>query len=188
MASVTRFSRKTVIKDQVRPADLQAVLLSTDLGPMAVVEQDKTVKAIRVGYSSEPALGDALRREFPSLQFASSSRTADLLWAYAAGEVVSFEEVSIDLSGFTPFRQRVMKACRGVGYGVVSNYSELASRAGRPRAYRAVGSTMALNRWPVVIPCHRILRRDGAMGGYSTPRGVALKRAMLAMEARHREQ
>ena len=77
----------------------------------------------------------------------------------------------------------VWKACRAVGYGKTTSYGELARRAGRPGAARAVGTAMRRNPWPIVVPCHRVLKGDGSIGGYSGRGGVKFKRQLLEMEA-----
>ncbi|MBM3635389.1 MAG: methylated-DNA--[protein]-cysteine S-methyltransferase [Actinobacteria bacterium] len=79
------------------------------------------------------------------------------------------------------FRGRALRACHGLAFGEVITYAELARRAGSPRAARAAGSAMAANPLPVVIPCHRVVRSDGGLGGYSAG-GTAAKRRMLRTE------
>lgn len=79
------------------------------------------------------------------------------------------------------FRGRALRACHGIARGQVLTYGELAARAGSPGAARAAGSAMAANPLPVVIPCHRVVRADGAIGAYSAGGGTA-KRRMLRAE------
>jgi len=101
---------------------------------------------------------------------------------YYAGTRVSFS-TEIDLTGAPGFRRRVLQACRRVIYGMTASYADLAGEAGNPRAARAVGGAMAHNPLPLVVPCHRILRSDGSIGGFSTPKGISEKRRMLELEA-----
>jgi methylated-DNA-[protein]-cysteine S-methyltransferase len=68
----------------------------------------------------------------------------------------------------------------GVGYGTTTSYASLARLSGSPKAVRAVGTTCATNPIPVVVPCHRVVRSDGALGGYRG--GPAAKRALLELE------
>jgi methylated-DNA-[protein]-cysteine S-methyltransferase len=68
-----------------------------------------------------------------------------------------------------------------IAYGSTASYGQLADAAGRPRAVRAVGTACATNPLPVVVPCHRVLRSDGSLGGYAG--GLEAKRALLALEA-----
>lgn len=91
-------------------------------------------------------------------------------------------EFDLDLSGFTPFRQQVLRACERIPRGETAAYADLARAVGRPNAMRAVGSTMANNPLPLLIPCHRVVRSDGGLGGFSGPHGLNLKRRMLEHE------
>lgn len=90
--------------------------------------------------------------------------------------------VPVDLGSVTAvFRRRVLETLyRDVPYGETVSYGELAVMAGRPGAARAVGSTMATNPVPVVVPCHRVLAAGGRIGGYGG--GLGMKRALLALE------
>ncbi len=104
---------------------------------------------------------------------------------YFEGQPVSFDKMKISLSGLTPFRQQILEGCRRVGYGETVFYGELASRCSAPGAARAVGSAMAVNPLPLVVPCHRIVRSDGKLGGFSALRGVSQKKRLLDLEADH---
>jgi methylated-DNA-[protein]-cysteine S-methyltransferase len=95
---------------------------------------------------------------------------------------VDFSYVPLALDHLTPFARQVVVACRRISWGLVSSYGELAARCGSPGAARAVGSVMAKNRYPLVVPCHRVLAAGGALGGYSAPDGLRMKRRLLAME------
>jgi methylated-DNA-[protein]-cysteine S-methyltransferase len=105
--------------------------------------------------------------------------------AYFEGECVDFGmDVPLLLDGFSPFFRKVLAACRDVKIGQTATYSELAERAGSPGAGRAAGSVMAANPLPLMIPCHRIIRSDGRMGGFTAPGGIPLKKRMLELERR----
>ncbi len=80
----------------------------------------------------------------------------------------------------TPFQQMVWAALVQIPFGTRLTYKDVAVRIGRPNAIRAVGNAVGKNPWPIVIPCHRVLRGDGTVGGYAF--GVALKRALLRHE------
>ncbi|MBU0717701.1 MAG: methylated-DNA--[protein]-cysteine S-methyltransferase [Planctomycetes bacterium] len=100
---------------------------------------------------------------------------------YFAGKRTAFS-VDLDLSEVPEFRRRVLEACRRIPYGRVATYAELARAVGCPGAARAVGGAMAHNPVPLVIPCHRVLRSDGSLGGFSGSNGVKTKKRMLALE------
>jgi methylated-DNA-[protein]-cysteine S-methyltransferase len=103
--------------------------------------------------------------------------------AYYKGEKVDFSKTPLDLNGFTPFSQGILKACLKIKYGHTKTYKELAQMAGSPNAARAVGMVMSRNRIPLIIPCHRVLGSDGSLHGFSAPGGVATKKHMLKLEA-----
>jgi methylated-DNA-[protein]-cysteine S-methyltransferase len=102
---------------------------------------------------------------------------------YGLGEPVAFDDIEIDQPRGTPFQERVRRITRAIGYGKTISYGDLAARAGSPGAARAVGSVMASNRFPIVIPCHRVIAAAGKLGGFSAPCGIDLKARLLALEA-----
>ncbi len=93
-------------------------------------------------------------------------------------------DVPLALEGTTPFVRRVLEACRQIPIGETLTYAELARLGGSPGAARAAGNTMARNRFPLIVPCHRVVGSHGALGGYSAPSGLSMKRRLLAAEAR----
>lgn len=99
-----------------------------------------------------------------------------------AGERVAFDDVTLEMSGIPGFHERIYALLRRVPAGETLSYGELAARAGSPGAARAVGQAMARNRWPIVVPCHRVLRSGGRLGGFSAPGGIAFKRVLLEAE------
>ena len=82
----------------------------------------------------------------------------------------------------TEFTKQVLTACRNVGFGRTISYSGLAKKLGRPAASRAVGSALAKNPLPLIIPCHRVIRSDGKIGGFSAVGGKDLKAKLLKHE------
>ncbi|HET8615537.1 MAG TPA: methylated-DNA--[protein]-cysteine S-methyltransferase [Actinomycetales bacterium] len=99
---------------------------------------------------------------------------------YFAGRRRSFD-VALDLSLSTGFRRIVLHHLPEIQFGRTETYTQVASAVGSPRAVRAVGSACATNPLPVVVPCHRVLRSDGSLGGYLG--GLDAKRALLALES-----
>lgn len=90
-------------------------------------------------------------------------------------------DLALDRSLSSGFRLTVLDHLPEIGYGRTESYSGVAAAAGNPRAVRAVGSACATNPLPVVVPCHRVLRSDGSLGGYIG--GLDAKRTLLALEA-----
>jgi len=115
--------------------------------------------------------------------YCAGSRWVLQLERYFTGEPVEF---SLDVDayaaahGFTDFERDVYRALSRVPYGRVASYRDLASEAGRPNAYRAVGSAMARNELPVILPCHRVIKNDGRLGYYGDD--PAWKERLLALE------
>lgn len=98
---------------------------------------------------------------------------------YLEGRKVSFPE-PLDLRATTPFQRMVWKQTATIPYGEVRSYSWLAEKVGQPRAARAVGRGLALNPLPILIPCHRVVRKNGKLGGFSA--GLRLKKRLLELE------
>ncbi|HYM64729.1 MAG TPA: methylated-DNA--[protein]-cysteine S-methyltransferase [Gaiellaceae bacterium] len=104
----------------------------------------------------------------------------ELVVAYFAGEPVSFDEVELELDWCTPFQRAVADALRRVPYGETVTYGELAIAAGYPNTHRAAGTFCAGNRFPLVLPCHRVVSAAG-IGPYGSL-GSDYKRRLLALE------
>ncbi|MHB8792136.1 MAG: methylated-DNA--[protein]-cysteine S-methyltransferase [Thermoleophilia bacterium] len=101
---------------------------------------------------------------------------------YFSGKKTVFDLtlISLERSRWTPFQARVAEALAAVPYGTTVTYGELAGLAGHPGAYRAVGSCMAANPYPVIIPCHRVVKSDGSLGNFAA--GVEWKLRLLGIE------
>jgi methylated-DNA-[protein]-cysteine S-methyltransferase len=111
-----------------------------------------------------PAAPDPLRRE---------------LEEYFAGRRRRFE-LALDWTLVGPFGQRVLRAASAIPYGEVLSYTQVAAEAGSPRGSRAAGNALGSNPIPIVVPCHRVLRSGGALGGYAG--GLERKRWLLELE------
>lgn len=95
--------------------------------------------------------------------------------------VDDLQSIVLDLTGYTEFQRRVVQTCRKIPPGKTLSYGQLAEAVGRPRAARAVGTVMSQNRFPLIVPCHRVVAAN-SLGGFSAPDGLSLKRRLLAME------
>jgi len=107
-------------------------------------------------------------------------RAARELGEYFDGRRQAFD-LPLDWRLSAGFRLAVLRQLPGIGYGRTASYAAIAQQAGSPRAVRAVGTACATNPLPVVVPCHRVVRADGSLGGYLG--GTAAKRALLDLEA-----
>jgi methylated-DNA-[protein]-cysteine S-methyltransferase len=120
---------------------------------------------------------------YPQLEKTFFKTLQEQIAAYFEGARVNFgRDVPLVLDGFSSFGISVLTTCRDIGFGQTITYGRLAKKSGRPNASRAVGSTLAKNPLPLIIPCHRVVRSDGKMGGFSAPGGIAFKKKMLELE------
>jgi methylated-DNA-[protein]-cysteine S-methyltransferase len=102
-----------------------------------------------------------------------------LLDRYLKGERVDFD-VDVDISHLSIFTQKVLEELKRIPYGEVTSYGRIGQRLGYKSAARAVGQAVSRNPVPIIIPCHRVIREDGAIGGFSM--GVQIKERLLATE------
>jgi methylated-DNA-[protein]-cysteine S-methyltransferase len=100
--------------------------------------------------------------------------------AYFGGASEAFEDVELELDWCTPFQRAAVEAMRAIPYGETATYGEVAALAGHPNAQRAVGTVCALNRFPLFVPCHRIVA-SGGLGSYGSL-GTGYKRRLLELE------
>jgi methylated-DNA-[protein]-cysteine S-methyltransferase len=161
-------------------APLQATEVATPVGPLAIVTDAGTVVA-----SGFTTVEDQLGRLDPALQARGVVRTDDLgavtdaVRAYFDGEVDALDRVPVRQPG-GGFTQEAWRVMRTIPAGQTRSYSELATKAGRPAAVRAAGSACAHNRVAPFVPCHRVVRTGGSLGGYYY--GLPVKQWLLDHE------
>ena len=109
----------------------------------------------------------------------TASKLGTEMGLYFDGHEVMWK-LELDLTGVTDFKRRVYDRVARIPYGQVSTYGEIARDVGCSGGGRAVGQAMAGNRFPLVVPCHRVISRDRAIGGFSS--GINLKRYLLRLE------
>ena len=153
----------------------------TTLGAILVASSVKGVAAILLGEDPD-ALARDLQDRFPNATLIGADAEYEAIVAKVVGFVEAPEvglDLPLDVRG-TAFQQRVWQALRDIPVGQTLSYSDIAERIGAPTAMRAVARACAANRLAVAIPCHRVVRNDGALSGYAW--GVERKRKLLAME------
>lgn len=153
---------------------MTTLVLDTPIGPLTVVAAATGVRRIAFGALAEVADHDTSARADRI-----ATATVEQLEAYFGGRRTTFEVV-LDRSLVAAFRAAVLDELVTVPYGEVVSYGELARRVGRPGAARAVGTAMATNPWPIVVPCHRVVRTGGALGAYGG--GELAKRWLVDLE------
>lgn len=165
---------------------LQACVFSTPLGWLGLVGQERCVWRLVMGHRTAAEAWASLYRHFADETLAESDWYPALrkkLEEFATGKRVSFDNILVRTEHRTEFQQKVILATRAVGFGETVSYGELAARAGSLNAARAVGTVMANNEVPIIIPCHRVLASGGRIGGFSAPQGIDLKRRLLELES-----
>jgi methylated-DNA-[protein]-cysteine S-methyltransferase len=151
-------------------------------GPLLVVVSPKGL--VRVGFP-EDDVDDQLERLAADLTpriVEDPRRLQDVtsqLGRYFEGKLTAFE-IPIDWASVAGFRRRVLVATARIPYGSVATYTQMAQKAGSPKASRAAGSALGSNPVPIVVPCHRVLRTGGNLGGYGG--GLDRKRFLLQLE------
>ena len=152
------------------------------LGSILVAASARGICAILLGDDPD-TLARHLQDEFPNAELIGGDADFERLVARVVGFVETPAlglDLPLDLRG-TAFQQRVWQALRALPAGTTASYAEIARRIGSPRAVRAVAQACAANRLAVAIPCHRVVRTDGALSGYRW--GVDRKAALLASES-----
>lgn len=149
------------------------LFVQTDLGPVGIAEENGAVTDLFFQGEAAPA---AVAGETPLLREAARQ-----IEEYLAGERTRFE-LPLAPAG-TPFQKRVWEALQAIPYGETRSYQAVAESIGQPKACRAVGLANNRNPISIVIPCHRVIGKDGSLVGYGG--GLAIKERLLRMEADH---
>ena len=161
-------------------------LRKTEFGLVAVLWSihQKQPKIWRI-LLSQPTVSakQIVRRSFPDSMPYSCTEidlVADRIAAFIKGEYIRFSLAIARLDLCSPFQQKVLRAEHGIPRGRVSTYRRIATHLHNANGARAVGTALATNPFPIIIPCHRAIRSDGTLGGYQG--GLEMKRALLEKE------
>lgn len=163
--------------------EIRYTLLETRLGKTLIAATERGICTIALG-DKENKLEKQLQDEFPAAILKRVDAGRDEFIAPKVSAVVDYlsgkkSSVSLELMG-TAFQQRVWQALMKIPRGETLSYAQLAEKLDMPKAARAVASACAKNKCAVVVPCHRIIRGDGSLGGYRW--GMPLKEKILASE------
>jgi methylated-DNA-[protein]-cysteine S-methyltransferase len=160
--------------------DVAWVVEDSPVGPLLLAATPRGL--VRIGFGGEEGVLDDLAAAVSPRVVHLPSRLDGVrrqLDEYFAGSRHAFD-LDLDRRLSHGYRRQVLEALSAVPYGETVSYKDLAERTGNPRASRAVGTAMATNPIPIVVPCHRVLRTGGALGGYGG--GVATKVWLLRLE------
>jgi AraC family transcriptional regulator, regulatory protein of adaptative response / methylated-DNA-[protein]-cysteine methyltransferase len=158
-------------------------IFKSSLGHVLIARTPRGVRSILIGDRAAPLERDLARR-FPDAELTRDDARLTGEFAQVAAFLTAPErglDLSLDLEG-TAFQRRVWRALRAIPAGATASYTDIARRIAAPNSFRAVAQACGANPVALAIPCHRVVRNDGALSGYRW--GVARKRALLAIESR----
>jgi AraC family transcriptional regulator of adaptative response/methylated-DNA-[protein]-cysteine methyltransferase len=161
--------------------EIRFAIGQSSLGAILVASSAKGVASILIG-DDPNQLVENLQNRFPKARLIGADRDYERLVALVVGFVDAPKlglNLPLDIRG-TAFQLRVWQALRDIPPGCTASYTDIAEKIGSPQSVRAVASACAANKIAVAIPCHRVVRNDGALSGYAW--GVERKRAILARE------
>lgn len=161
-------------------------IVDSALGKLLVGVTERGICCIRLG-ESEAQLEETLRREFPHALIARRADAGG--WIQDIVRFLDGRQVRLDMPvdiQATAFQIRVWRALRAIAYGETKSYTQVAREIGNPKATRAVAQACKRNPVPFIVPCHRVVRSNGDIGGYAL--GVPRKVKLLAMESEHRAE
>jgi O-6-methylguanine DNA methyltransferase len=161
-------------------------VFKTSIGWCGLVMARGKVRRFSIGYALPRQLKRHIRNAFGDdicfKHSAAMKMIIQKLRLYCSGQKVSLSRVPMDGSSLTPYERKVLRAAARIPYGSVATYGGLARKIGSPRSARAVGNALAKNPFPLFVPCHRIIKGDGSIGGFSAREGIILKSKLLNME------
>ena len=161
--------------------DVAYAVMDSPIGALLLAATPRGLVRVTFNEGIDDALVELSTRVSPRILHAPARLDAarGQLDRYFAGELTDFD-LDIDRSLINRFAERVLTRTAAIPYGSFASYSEVAREIGAPRAARAVGNAVGSNPIPVIIPCHRVLRAGGALGGYGG--GLERKRYLLKLE------
>ena len=166
-------------------SETRYTIFDTVKGPAAVAGTCQGLCLVILPGLNRKALRAEVRRRLPDAVDCDrglKGAAAAVARYFVSGKIPG-TRVRLDLEGIGDFRREVYEALSEVGPGETVTYSELARRVGRPSAHRSVGTALSRNPVPLFVPCHRVIRTDGGLGGFTAEGGIELKECMLALEA-----
>lgn len=169
-------------------SEISFSVFPTAVGPCGIVWRGATasVLALMLPEASEPALRRRLDRHYDSAAESSPppsiARVTQKIAELLEGRPTDLSDVELDMAQIPAFHRRVYTLARSIPFGATMSYGELAERLGCPNAARAVGQALGRNPWALIVPCHRVLAKNGKLTGFSAHGGLATKRRLLQLE------
>lgn len=162
-------------------------IFDTGIGPCAIVWSGRGIAGTFLPEADAAATRARVLRRFPGAREAAPhpkiQSAIGAITALLVGEARDLADIEIAIDPATSdFNARVWVEARQIPPGETRTYGELAKALGAPEKAREVGQAMGANRFPIIVPCHRVLGADGKVGGFSAPGGVETKLRMLTIE------
>jgi methylated-DNA-[protein]-cysteine S-methyltransferase len=171
--------------------DVGCCLFPTAIGTCAIAWNADTIAAVALPEASDAETLARIHARVPDATPATPPPfVADVIRAITAlldgscvnGSPIDLSQIPLDLSGVPEFHRRAYAIAQSIPPGETMTYGEIAKRLGEPGAARAVGQAMGANRFPIIVPCHRVLAAGRKTGGFSARGGVTTKLRMLDIE------
>jgi methylated-DNA-[protein]-cysteine S-methyltransferase len=163
-------------------------LFETAIGVCGISWSECGITGVQLPAAREDLTWDLLRRRARrARELPAPARVADAIegiMAVLAGEAADLSKIVLDLAGVEQFDRRVADVARTIPAGETLTYGEIAARIGAPGEAREVGAALGRNRFPIIVPCHRVIAANGRLGGFSAPGGARTKLRLLEIERR----
>jgi methylated-DNA-[protein]-cysteine S-methyltransferase len=164
------------MKREFHPLPLYYDIVDSFLGPILLVQSGPGIREIHFLKKDQTNLSDSLGKRSPSLLKPARVEILD----YLKGRRTSFS-LQAETQG-SPFQKKVWEALKTIPYGATRSYQEIAVQIGNPKAARAVGLACRRNPLPIIIPCHRVIGKNGDLTGYAG--GLRIKEKLLTLESK----
>ncbi len=160
---------------------IEYAVYGSSIGNMGLIAKNGRLIALEITGEDEYRLIRSMTSRYPNAVWAEGSfkKVRLLLDRYLKGQKVDFD-IPVDISRETRFTQKALRVLQRIPYGEVRSYLWVGKQIGYRMAARAIGQAVKRNPIPIIIPCHRVIREDGTIGGFS--QGVNMKRRLLAIE------
>ncbi len=160
---------------------IEYALYESSIGNTGLIAKNGRLVALEITQEDEYRLVRLLNVRYPQAVRTEKpfNKIRLLLDRYLRGQKVDFD-IPVDISAETQFTQKVLRVLQGIPYGEVRSYLWVGKQIGYRMAARAIGQAVKRNPIPIIIPCHRVIREDGTIGGFSS--GINVKRRLLAIE------
>ena len=183
MPAIATNAARSIVAARTLSPDLLSVF-PTEIGWFGLLGSSQGVTRMTFGHATPMEVRQALGVAHAVEETDWSPKLRQRLERYAAGRQVNFDDVEvIRPRPLTDFQQRVVDTVRAIPRGVTRTYGEVAALVGSPGAARAVGTVMANNPVPIIVPCHRVVGSAGGLGGFSAAGGVRTKQWLLDRES-----